>query len=320
MSYTQIFATLEPSARAVAMYRAAMPAAGGGTLDDRRQGYEELLGSLAVPAKTSVSSVEVQGLTGTWVDATGGQAHATIVLLHGGGYIIGSAFGYRALGAYLSRAIGAYVFIPEYRLAPENRYPAAIEDAQAAVALARAAHPNLPLVLFGDSAGGGLALSALLAIRAAGSTMPDAVLLVSALVDLEIKGSTYDTKAEVDPIVSRNGITRAASLYLDGRDVSSAPLAFPLHSDLSGLPPTQIIVGTAEVLLDDSRVLFEAMDAAGVDVYLREWQDMVHVWPHFAEFLPEAREALMHLSAFVRSHLGTPQGSAADFDSWLNAG
>ncbi len=193
----------------------------------------------------------------------------------------------------------ARVFVAEYRLAPEHPFPAAIEDARGVLAAAMDEVGPESSFAIGDSAGGGLVLSALWELHREGEPLPACVVLVSPLVDLTVTNASYDERAQVDPIVSRNGTQRNVAFYLAGRGPDDAPAAFPMRSDLGWLPPCLLLVGGREVLRDDSRNLAVKLEGEGVQVEFREYEDMVHVWPLFSEFLPEAQEALQQIGAFV---------------------
>jgi acetyl esterase/lipase len=292
-----------PLDRAAAMYRDALPAGGGGSLQERRGGFEAMLARLPIPGDAAITADTVGGVDGFWVQAAGADGGRVGVMLHGGGYIIGSAEGYRAYAAEVSRATNARVFVPEYRLAPEHPFPSAVEDARGVFAAVLNEVGPQSCFVIGDSAGGGLVLSALWELRHDGGPMPACVVLVSPLVDLTVTNASYDEFADIDPIVSRRGIQRAAEFYLDGWGPDEAPAAYPMRSDLGWLSPCLLLVGGAEVLLDDSRNLAVKLEREGVHVEYRVYEDMVHVWPLFSAFLPEAQEALREIGAFVNDRI-----------------
>lgn len=294
-------ADLAPIDQARAMLERALPAQGGGTLQERRDGYESVLSQLPIPDGTSVTAASYAGVQGFWVRAPEAADDRIGVMLHGGGYIIGSAKGYCAYAADVSRATGARVFVAEYRLAPEHPFPAAVEDARSVLGAAIADVGPPASFAIGDSAGGGLVISSLSEMHRTGEPLPAAVVLVSPLVDLTVTNPSYDERSHLDPIVSRQGIQRAAGLYLDGRGPDDAPAAFPMLSDLAWLPPCLVMVGGAEVLLDDSRNLAAKLRREGADLEYHEYDDMVHVWTLFSSFLPEGREAVDRIGAFVQA-------------------
>jgi len=160
------------------------------------------------------------------------------------------------------------------------------------------------VVVGGDSAGGGLVVATLLALRDGGDPLPAAGFCLSPWVDLACDSETYVTKADLDPMCDKEGLDEMAAAYAGEHDLRS-PLVSPLHADLSGLPPLLVQVGTAEVLLDDSVRLADRARAAGVDVRLEAWDDLVHVFQAFGPLVPEAVEAVDGIGAFVQSRLGT---------------
>lgn len=296
---------LTPLDRAKSMLQRALPAEGGGTLDERRRGYEAVLTQLPIADDAYITAANYGGIDGYWVHAAGVTTERIGVMLHGGGYIIGSAKGYRAYAAEVSRVTNARIFVPEYRLAPEHPFPAALEDAQRVLGTAIDEVGAQSCFAIGDSAGGGLVLSSLWEMHRAGTPLPGRIVLVSPLVDLTVTNPSYEERATLDPIVSRKGIQRAASLYLDGRGPSEAPAAFPMLADLGWLPPCLLLVGGAEVLLDDSRNLAAKLEREDVAIEYHEYDDMVHVWTLFSSFLPEGRQALDQIGTFVSSDVGS---------------
>lgn len=305
MEETDVREQWVPLDRAAAMYRDALPAGGGGTLQERRAGFEAMLARLPIPEDAAITADTVAGVDGFWVQAAGAESGRAGVMLHGGGYIIGSAKGYRAYAAEVSRATNARVFVPEYRLAPEHPFPAAIEDARGVFAAVLNEVGPQSCFVIGDSAGGGLVLSTLWELQRDGDLLPACVVLVSPLVDLTVTNASYDERADIDPIVSRRGTRRNAEFYLDGWGPDDAPSAFPMRSDLGWLPPSLLLVGGSEVLLDDSRNLAVKLEREGVHVEYRMYEGMVHVWPLFSAFLPEAQEALGEIGAFVNDRISS---------------
>jgi acetyl esterase/lipase len=222
--------------------------------------------------------------------------------LHGGGYVFGSMRTHRVMLAHISRAAQARVLGLEYRLAPECPFPAPVEDTVAAYRwLLSNGEDHKKIVIGGDSAGGGLMVAALVALRYLGEPMPAAGVGLSAWTDMEATGNSFVTNAEVDPSVNRDRLIKIGKTYLGGKD-PRAPFASPIHADLTGLPPLLLQVGSIETLLDDSTVLAERGREAGVEVEVDVWDDMPHVWHHFAPILPEARDAIKRIGEFMRKH------------------
>lgn len=270
------------------------------TIPEMRANMETMAGIAQIPADVTRERVDAGGVPGEWVTAPGADAARTILYLHGGGYVIGSINTHRDLAARLSRATAARVLLIGYRLAPEHPHPAAVDDAVAAYRwmLSQGSDPAR-LTVAGDSAGGGLTVATLVAIRDRGLPRPAAGVCLSPWVDLEGLGESMTTKAAVDPMVQPDHLCKMAAAYLGGKDPRT-PLAAPLYADLSGLPPLLVQVGTAETLLDDAVRLAERARKAGVQVTLDPWEDMIHVFQAFASMLPEGQQAIERIGEFVK--------------------
>ncbi len=226
-----------------------------------------------------------------------------MLYLHGGGYVIGSPRSHRHLAAAIATAAGSSALLLEYRCAPEAPFPAAVDDAVAAYRwLLDQGVSAGGIAIAGDSAGGGLTVATLLALRDAGLALPAAGVCISPWVDLTCSGASYATKAVADPIVKRAGVDEMARAYLGAAD-RRTPLASPLFADLRGLPPLLIQVGSEEVLLDDSVQLAERARAAGVDTTLEVWDQMIHVWHWFLPLLDEAEEAVAAVGRFAGARM-----------------
>lgn len=266
----------------------------------QRAALEQLTTLAPPPSEVRCTPVDAGGRPAEWVCATGSRDERTLLYLHGGGYCIGSITTHRQLATDLSRAAAARVLLLDYRLAPEHPFPAAVDDAVAAYRflLGLGVAPQTAAIA-GDSAGGGLTVATLLALREAGLPLPAAGICLSPWLDLSLCGPSIEGKAAVDPMVQRESLQRMADAYLGGSDART-PLASPLFGDLRGLPPLLVQVGTAEVLLDDATRFAERARAAGVAVQLEVWDDMVHVWQAFAVFLPEGRQAIDGIGGFLR--------------------
>ncbi|MFN4089117.1 MAG: alpha/beta hydrolase [Alphaproteobacteria bacterium] len=274
------------------------------TVPDMRARYELLGEKFPAPADARVETVSAGGCPAEIVSAPGVAGDRWIVYLHGGGYVIGSCATHRNLAYALSRAGDAQVLLLDYRLAPEHPFPAAVEDAVGAYRwlLQRGARPERTAIA-GDSAGGGLTVSALVVLQDDGDPLPAAGVCISPWTDMAGTGVTMRTKAEVDPVIWPGVIRWFADLYLAGADDDS-PLASPLHADLAGLPPLLIQVGTAECLLDDAVRLAEKARAAGGEAVLEPADDMIHVWHMFAPILSEGRDAIERAGSFVKARTG----------------
>ena len=256
---------------------------------------------------------EPRDVAGAAVDAGGVPAEGntpddsadgrTIVYYHGGGYGIGSVKSHRGLCSNLARAARARVLSVDYRLAPEHPHPAAVDDAVAAYrwAIANGADPAKTAV-GGDSAGGGLTVATLIALRDAGDPLPAAGLCLSPWVDMTCSNARIQEVAPRDPMLSPPVLEVFAKAYVAGAD-PKAPTASPIFADLAGLPPLLIPAGTAEVLIGEIEDFAAKAKAAGVDVQLEVWDDMLHVWQTFADMLPEGREALADIGKYVEGRL-----------------
>ncbi|MFZ1889904.1 MAG: alpha/beta hydrolase [Candidatus Binataceae bacterium] len=280
----------------------AQPIDPNASIEKTRAGFEQMTVMLPVEADVKCQPVNAGGVKAEWVSAPGADAGRVILYLHGGGYVIGSINTHRAISGRISRAAKARVLLIDYRLAPEHPFPAAVEDSIAAYRylLAQGTRPGR-IAVAGDSAGGGLAIATLVAIKEAKLPMPAAGVGLSPWVDLEGIGESMTTKAKADPMVQKDGLLQMAAAYLGGKDPRS-PLAAPLYADLSGLPPLLIQVGTAETLLDDATRLAERARKSGVNVTLEPWENMVHVWQAFAPILDEGQQAIDKIGAFVLKH------------------
>ncbi len=250
---------------------------------------------------TKCTPVNAGGVPAEWIAANGAANDRVILYVHGGGYVMGSIATHRETVARLSKAAKSRALALDYRLAPEHPFPAAVDDAVAAYRwlLAQDIKPSR-IVVAGDSAGGGLTLATLLAIRDAQLPSPAAGVCISPWVDMEGTGASMVTRAKADPVVQKEGLLGMAQLYLAGKDPKS-PLAAPLHADLKGLPPLLIQVGDAETLLDDSTRIAEKAKGAGVSVDLEIWPEMPHVWHLFAPFLPEGQQAIEKIGQYVQA-------------------
>lgn len=297
----------EQLSQIVAMLR-ARERRGRRTLAEARAGLETLAASSPLPEGTRTTPVRAGGVPCAWIEGAA-DPRGVLLYLHGGGYCLGSINTHRALVARLARAGALRALAVDYRLAPEHPFPAAVEDAVAVYRwlLAGDTKPS-EIVVAGDSAGGGLTVATLLALRDSGQPLPAAGICLSPWVDLEGLGESMTTRAASDPMVDREGLLLLAAAYLGGADARS-PLAAPLYADLRGLPPLLIHVGTAECLLDDATRLHERARAHGVEADIEVWDDMIHVWHAFAPLLPEAEAAIARVGAWTRRRLETARRS-----------
>ena len=274
------------------------------SVEESRAEFELVASQFRPAGDVRCEPVDAAGVPGEWITTPESVHQRVIYYLHGGAYIMGSINTHRELISRLSRAARARALAVDYRLAPENPFPAAVEDSTSAYRwLISSGVDPARLVIAGDSAGGGLTLATLVALRDAGDPLPTAAVCLSPWVDLEGLGESMITRAEVDPMIQRDSLVQTAKVYLGDADPRT-PLAAPLYADLGGLPPLLIQVGTAETLLDDAARLAERAKAAGVDVILEPWDEMFHVWQFCASILPEGQQAVDRIGEFVRKHTG----------------
>lgn len=259
--------------------------------------------AFGVPAGVVVKPVDAGGVKAEWALPADADDRRAVLYLHGGGYVIGSCESHRHLTAEIGRTAGIRVLTIDYRLAPEHPFPAPVEDTVAAYRfLLGQGLAASDIALAGDSAGGGLVVGAMLAIREAGLPLPGAGWCISPWVDMELTGHSYVDRAEADPMVGREGIQDMVRHYMGDADLR-APHASPIHGDLRGLPPLLIQVGASETLLDDSLMLARAAGAADVPVELQIWPEMVHIWHIFYPMLAAGRRAIGSGASFLRSTL-----------------
>jgi len=250
--------------------------------------------------EASILRVSIGGVPADQVEPAGLATSRVVLYFHGGGYSLGSARSHRGLAKRISFAARARVVLPDYRLAPEHVFPAAVEDAVASYRglIAGRVEPE-QIAVAGDSAGAGLALALLVSLRDAGAPLPACAVLLSPFADLECRGESYTSLAELDPIVSREMGLAMGRTYIGAREPSD-PLASPVHAALDGLPPLLIQVGSREVVLDDARTIERHAREVGVPAKLDVWPGMVHVWHLFASVLEEGPRAIEELGSFVR--------------------
>jgi acetyl esterase/lipase len=288
-----------PALEVVRTLLLANPPIQGETILEQRAFLVRTTANLPRPDDVRYEPVDAGGAPAEWVTAPESRPERVLVHLHGGAYVMGSPESHRPLATRLARAARARVLLVDYRLAPEHPHPAAVEDAVASfhhvLAGGLAAQQT---AICGDSAGGGLAAAALVALRDAGGPLPVAAALLSPWLDLTLSGKTVKTRADADPLCSEALLRPAAEAYAKGTDLR-APTVSPVFADLAGLPPLLVQVGDAEILLDDSRRFAERARAAGVDVELEVADEMIHVWHAFADILPEACEAIDRVAAFL---------------------
>ena len=293
---------LQHGIEGIRAHLATLPAMRDMSVEEAREMYDKAQYVFELPEGVGVEKGAMGGIPAE-ILTPAEHGSGTFLYFHGGGYAIGSPVSHRHLVAALAAASRTRAVAPDYRRAPEHPFPAAVDDALACYrGLLDAGTTPGSIVVGGDSAGGGLTVATLLAIRDAGLALPAAGVCISPWADLTGEAESYATHADRDPLVFREDIRRWGSAYLAGVDPRT-PLASPLHADLSDLPPLLIQVGSEEVLLDDSRELAERCKGAGVEATLEIWDDMIHVWHWFGEYLDEAAKAVARIGSFVTARL-----------------
>ena len=271
------------------------------SVDEQRFAMEASTAMFPVDADVVVSEVDAGGVPAEWVSIEGSNdAERVVLYLHGGAYVMGSRNTHRSLASRIARAAQARVLVPDYRLAPEQPFPAAVDDALACWHwLVAEGHAPQNMAIAGDSAGGGLALATLLALKMAEAPLPACAVGLSPWTDLEGTGPTAEPGAVDDPMLDTDGL-RASGMQYAAADLHN-PLAAPLYGDLRGLPPLLIQVGTREILLSDSTRFAEKAQAAGVDVTLEIEAGLIHVW-QMLPGVPEAESAIQRIGSFIKRH------------------
>ena len=294
-----------PSPEFKAIYQTARtePPRAGQTIEQLREDMERLAAGKLLAPNITVEAAQAGGVPAEWVVAPRAERSRVLLYFHGGGFYRGSVRTVREMVSRISAASGWAVLSVDYRLAPENPFPAALDDAIAAADWLTGQGGVSTWAVGGDSCGGGLALSLLLHRRDGGLSLPSGAVTLSPWVDLTQSGASYTERADVDPNMTREYLDKFAAMYLGEAD-PRGPLASPLFADLTGLPPLLIQVGTSEVLLDDSRQFARKALAAGVQVKLEEWQEMIHVWQNLGPTLPEAVSATAQIGQYLRHLTG----------------
>ncbi len=303
------------NAKLVELLRANKPAAAPldvmrTQVEKMRSNFVELNARAKIRPDTKREAVDAGGVRAEWFTPAGVREDQVLLYLHGGGYVMGSVETHRSLVDDLATAAGCRALSLDYRLAPEARFPAAIEDATAAYRwlLGQGVHAS-HIVIGGDSAGGGLAAAALLSLRDAGDPLPAGAALLSAWLDMEGTGESCQTRAEQDPMIDPGSLRGMSRLYVGESGNLRDPLASPLLAPLHGLPPLLVQAGDWEVLRDDSTRFAHEVHRAGGEVTLSIWPEMVHVFPFFAFFIPEAREGVKEIGDFLRRCLDAAAAS-----------
>ena len=275
---------------------------GPGDWATRRAGMDAFGDAAALPEGLKVESIDIAGLPAELLTPKGADSARALLYLHGGGYCLGSPRSHRPLAARLAAAIGCPALVPDYRLAPEHRFPAAVDDAVKAYRhlLGEMIEPGR-IVIAGDSAGGGLTIATAIAIRDSGLPQPGCLFAISPWANLAQTGAAYAAVLH-DPMLTREGLQAFADAYLQGEGPHH-PLASPALADLHDLPPILIHAGGQEILASDATLLAERAGLAGVEVRVEIWPEMIHVWHAFGDWLGAGRRAITEAADWVKGKL-----------------
>ncbi len=270
------------------------------TLRDRMAASAKLGGS--IPDSVITTPQTLNGVACEWITLPGTDQNRVLLYLHGGGYVLGNPESHRYLAWKLAEASGMRILLVDYRLAPENPFPAAVDDATSCYRwlLDDGFNPKY-ISIGGDSAGGGLAAATMVNLKNQGLPQPNCGILLSPWVDLSLSGSSIEVNADADAMLTHTALDGMAKHYLGERD-RKAPLASPLFADLAGLPPILIHVGSTEVLLSDAERFADRLNKCGGAASLVVWPKMPHVFQVFAGRIPEGGKAIADLGDFVRLH------------------
>jgi monoterpene epsilon-lactone hydrolase len=282
----------------------------GSDVNEQRRLLRELLSAQPLPADVTVTAAALGGVPTAEITVDGIEPRHVVLYFHGGVYVMGDAFLAADLASQVGRRTQAKVISVDYRLAPEHPYPAAVDDALAAYeALLQSGIAPSDIAFAGESAGGGLAIAALVNARDHGLPLPAAAFVMSPYADLTLAGTTMDTRSEVDPLLSREALQARVTDYTSGQDAALG-LISPVFADLSGLPPLIIQAGTHEVLLDDAVRLATQAAAADVEVTLDITPGVPHVFQAYYPMLDEAAAALDKAGQFLSAHLASTTRSS----------
>jgi epsilon-lactone hydrolase len=286
------------------IWRAILPVIFGKrppTLAAHRARDEKLSQSAPPPKGMQVEMVDANGIRAAWFRPQNAPGNRALLYLHGGGYVLGSIETRKMMCALMADSLGMNVLAIDYRLAPENPYPAALEDARKAFLwLLAEGFAAENLLIAGDSAGGGLSLATALSLRDNGEPLPGGVVCLSPWADLTNRAASHHTKAASDPILQTDLLDEWARYYTEEANLQNA-LVSPVFANFDNFPPLLIQAGSEEILLDDALTLAKKAQVAGVDVTLSIWQGLWHVWPALGDLIPESRAAFEEIKDWSNS-------------------
>ncbi|MBN2026113.1 MAG: alpha/beta hydrolase [Actinobacteria bacterium] len=242
-------------------------------------------------------------MSAAWFDPPGADKDRVLLYIHGGGWVVGSINSHKRIAGEIAKVAGCRALMVDYRLAPEHKFPAAVDDCVASYRwlLSQGYRPE-NIVIAGDSAGGGLTMSTLVALRDAGDPLPAAGMLLCPGTDMTLEGGSIISNARKDAMLNEKIARMWAGLYIGDADPRD-PLASPVYANLEGLPPLYIQAGSGEIILDCARQMAEAAESCSVPVELDIFDEMFHDWQLFFNFIPEGRDAVDRLGRFCREKM-----------------
>lgn len=255
------------------------------------------------PKDVEVENINIDGINAAWIRPLGADKTKVLLHIHGGGYVTGSVASYLRMCILMAQTLKVNVLLPAYRLAPEHPFPAAIDDVLKIYRwLLRQGYQSKDILISGDSAGGGLCAAAVVALRNQGDPLPAAVICLSPWADLTMQGRSHMTNSKSEAMLNADTLREWALAYTNRENIGN-PLVSPIFADFHGFPPLLIQVSSDEVLLDDGIMLAEKSKADGVDVTLKVWDGLWHVWQVVGDAIPESRIAFEEVRAFLHNHL-----------------
>ena len=269
----------------------------------RASGEQNARFSNRIPKDVVVEPFDLDGIHAEWITPPDADSNKVVLHLHGGGYVTGGINSHQAMCVLMAQTLKLKVLLPEYRLAPEHPFPAALDDALKTYRwLLAQGYKSSNIIVSGDSAGGGLALATALSLRDNKEPLPAVVICISPWADLTHTGQSHITNAEAESILTTNVLKEWSLAYTAENNLRN-PLVSPIYADFHNFPPLLIQVGSDEVLLDDARTLANKAKADGVDVTLKIWAGMFHAWPLLGGMIPESKNAFEEVRQFVDSQL-----------------
>jgi len=282
--------------------RQQFDALGSGGLEESRRRFDETGLTTVLPDGTRIESVSINvNITADWIIPANPDSSKTILYFHGGGYSAGSSLSHRPICARIAHHSGCKILSVNYRRSPEHKYPAALEDALTSYIWLQLSCPAQQIILMGDSAGGGLTMATLLALKQKHLPMPAAAVGLSAWLDLECSSPSYETHKDIDLMAGAGGLRFVGRAYAN-KAINRDPLVSPFYArDLTGLCPLLLLIGGAETLLDENIHFAEQAKEDGVSAQIQIWPNMVHVWPSLYNVVPEAKIAMEGIGKWINS-------------------